>query len=167
MRTLKAILIVVLTVFAFSDATAQIQTLPSNYNYFYFYPLTNSSTTLRAYSANTTDTLPNAAKNTWFNSSITTLPAGASLSGLRFIASDSAYAYIYIDAKDGATWTNAVYTDSFEVDVADTIEYIVRGVATERLAGRLAGTFRVRINFQNVTQGTSSATYRVDYLWKP
>ena len=164
MKTIFAFLV---GLFLVSEATAQLNQNPNNFNYYYLYHLTNGSSSLRAYTANTTDTLPNSAKNFWYSSNPTAVPAGGSFQGLRVLVSDSAYMYIYVDAKDGATWTNSVYTDSIEVDNSDTVEVLLRGVATERLGGRLAGTLRFRINFQNVTQGTTSATYRADYLWKP
>lgn len=163
MKTLsKAILVGMLMLFAV-DLQAQLQANANNYNFYYFQRLTSA----RAYTANTTDTLLNTAKNFWYSTSPNTLPLGGTFAGLRVIVSDSAYIYVYVDAKDGATWTNSVYTDSVEVDNSDTVEVLLRGVATERFGGRLAGSIRIRMNFQNVTQGTTSATYTTDYLWKP
>lgn len=166
MKTLFSFIVaVVLMAFVAPDASAQLQANANNFNYYYFQRLTGSAA--RAYAANTTDTLPNGAINTWYSSSPSTLPLGGSFIGLRMIVADSAYAYIYVDVKDGSTWTNSVYTDSVEVDNSDSVSVLIRGVATERLTGRLAGDIRIRVNWQNVTQGTTSATYRLDYLWKP
>lgn len=165
MKRISTFIMVVVSLFVFSEASAQLQANANNFNYYYFQRLSGSAA--RAYAANTTDTLPNSAINFWYSSSPSTLPLGGSFIGLYMIVADSAYAYIYVDVKDGSTWTNAVYTDSVEVDNSDSVSVLIRGVATERLTGRLRGDLRVRVNFQNVTQGTTTPTYRMDYLWKP
>jgi hypothetical protein len=165
MKQISALFIVILMLFAVTDAAAQIQTNPNNYKFYYFYRLT--ATAGRAYLTNTTDTLPNAAINTWLSGGSKTIDmGGASFAGIRFINSDSCYAYIYVDALQGTTWAN-VYSDSVEVDAADSVEILLRGVATERLGGTLHRKLRFRVNFQNVTQGVTSALYRFDVLWKP
>jgi hypothetical protein len=165
MRKLSVLFIVLLMVVGVTDALSQLAANPNNFNYYYFYRLTASAG--RAYLTNTTDTLPNTAINGWLSGGSKTIDmGGASFAGIRFINSDSCYAYIYVDALQGTTWAN-VYTDSVEVDAADSVEILLRGVATERLGGTLHRKLRFRVNFQNVTQGVTSALYRFDVLWKP
>jgi hypothetical protein len=47
-----------------------------------------------------------------------------------------------------------------------TQEFVIRSQNSEKTA-KQGGRFRVRLNFQNVTQGTTSATYTAKWLWKP
>jgi len=144
---------------------AQAQTVlnPNGMKLYYTDPLVAA----RAYADNTTDTLPNLARNQWYKASKqTSICGGASAITLKIVSLDSMYAVVYVDEKIGSTWT-AVVTDSVIAPAATTQEVIIRSTTAEGTK-KLSGAFRARLVFPSYrTQGVSSATYTADILWKP
>lgn len=121
----------------------------------------------RSYAANTTDTIPNSAINFWYAASPQSFNlGGVSEVSLEIVTADSAYLYVYVDELIGSTWT-LVYTDSLEQDAAYTQEFPIRNSSVDKLSGRLGGRLRARVNFQNVTQGTTSPTWTPKFRFKP
>lgn len=124
----------------------------------------------RAYAQNTTDTLPNASINNWYAASPQTYNVGGvSRLTYQFIVSDSCTVVLHFDVLEGNTYTalTAVSADSITVTQSDTVEVVLRSDLTDRLGGTMGRRVRVREEFRNVTQGTTSATRTSRWLWKP